>query len=59
MLLFRVHLTKKGNVGDRITSTLQGWISGGTTPLDNNLYNRYTSGAATLLVDTDITQTIS
>ncbi|AFZ31777.1 FG-GAP repeat protein [Gloeocapsa sp. PCC 7428] len=52
-------LIVKGNTGDRITSTLQGWISGGTTPLDNNLYNRYTSGAATLLVDTDITQTIS
>ena len=52
-------LIVKGNAGDRIASTLQGWMSNGTTTLDNNLYNRYTSGAAILLVDSDITQTIS
>ncbi len=52
-------LIVNGNRGDRVTSTGQGWLSGGTTTLDGVLYNQYTSGAATLLVDADITQTIS
>lgn len=52
-------LIVKGNAGDSVTSIQQGWLFGGTTTLNSNLYDRYTSGAATLLVDTDITQTIS
>jgi hypothetical protein len=52
-------LIVKGNVGDRITSTQQGWLSGGTITLDGITYNQFTAGAATLLVDTEITQTIS
>jgi Ca2+-binding RTX toxin-like protein len=52
-------LIVNGNAGDKVTSTGQGWTFGGTTTLDNILYRQYTTGAATLLVDADITQTIS
>jgi hypothetical protein len=52
-------LIVKGNTGDAVTSTLQGWSDRGTTNFGGVLYDRYTSGAATLLIDTDITQTIS
>ncbi|MES1022475.1 hypothetical protein ABN584_06190 [Gloeocapsa sp. BRSZ] len=48
-----------GNAGDSVTSTGQGWIRGNETILDGISYNQFTSGAAMLLVDTDITQTIS
>ena len=48
-----------GNAGDTATSTGQGWTLGGTTTLNGTLYERYTVGAATLLVDTDITQMIT
>jgi hypothetical protein len=52
-------LIVKGNAGDRITSTQQGWLLDGTTTLENQVYDRYTSGTATLLVDTDITRILS
>lgn len=47
-----------GNAGDKVTSTGQGWTFGGTTTLNSVLYREYTSGAATLLMDVDITQTL-
>lgn len=49
-------LVTKGNSGDALTSTTQGWELLDTTRVDNMLYNQYKVGAATLLVDTDITQ---
>jgi hypothetical protein len=52
-------LIVNGNSGDKVTSTGQGWAFGGTTTLDSVLYRQYTSGAATLLVDADVTQTIT
>ncbi len=52
-------LIVNGNAGDTATSTGQGWTLGGTTTLNGILYDRYTVGAATLLVDTDIAQTIT
>ncbi len=52
-------LVVNGNLGDKVTSVEQGWIFGGTTTLEDSLYNRYTVGAARLLVDTDISQTIT
>jgi uncharacterized protein with PIN domain len=52
-------LIVNGNAGDKVTSTGQGWTLGGTTTVDSVLYRQYTSGAATLLVDADITQTIT
>lgn len=52
-------LIVNGNAGDAVTSTEQGWTAGSTTTLNGILYDCYTVGAATLLVDTDITQTIT
>ncbi len=52
-------LIVNGNAGDAVTSAGQGWTLGGTTTLNGILYDRYTVGAATLLVDTDITQMIT
>ena len=52
-------LIVNGNRGDRVTSTSQGWAFAGTTTVDSILYRQYNSGAATLLVDTDITQSLS
>ncbi|MES1021308.1 hypothetical protein ABN584_00220 [Gloeocapsa sp. BRSZ] len=52
-------LIVNGNVGDSLRSTTQGWLSGGSTTLNGIAYNQFTSGAATLLVDADITLTIS
>lgn len=52
-------LIVNGNSGDTATSTGQGWTLGGTTTLNGILYDHYTVGAATLLVDTEITQTIT
>ncbi|PIG94249.1 FG-GAP repeat protein [Gloeocapsopsis sp. IPPAS B-1203] len=52
-------LIVNGNSVDSIISTGQGWLFDTTTTLDGNQYNRYTSGVATLLVDTDITRTLS
>lgn len=52
-------LIVNGNGGDRVTSTGQGWAFAGTTTQDSILYRQYNSGAATLLVDADITQSLS
>ena len=52
-------LLVNGNAGDRVTSAGLGWNSSGTTTVDDILYNRYILGAATLLVDMDITSTFS
>ncbi|AFZ31544.1 FG-GAP repeat protein [Gloeocapsa sp. PCC 7428] len=52
-------LIVNGNTGDSVTSTGQGWLRGNETTLDGITYNQFTAGAATLLVDTDLTQTIS
>ena len=52
-------LIVNGNADDSVTSTEQGWIRGNETILDGIRYNQFTAGAATLLVDTDITQFIS
>jgi hypothetical protein len=48
-----------GNAGDVVNSAGQGWVAdpGNPETIGLNDYNRYTSGAATLLIDTDITQT--
>lgn len=48
-----------GDAEDSVTSTGQGWVQGIDQVIDTQTYNTYTSGAATLLVDEDITQTIS
>ncbi len=52
-------LIVNGNAGDSVTSTGQGWIRGNDTTLNGITYNQFTSGAATLLIGTDLTQTIS
>jgi hypothetical protein len=52
-------LIVSGDVGDAVTSTEQGWTFGGATDLDGILYNQYTLGVATLLVNADITQSIT
>ncbi|HEY9692686.1 MAG TPA: hypothetical protein V6D15_10795 [Oculatellaceae cyanobacterium] len=48
-----------GNAGDTVTSSSQGWMAGNTTTIGGNDYQSYTVGNSTLLVDTDITRTIS
>jgi hypothetical protein len=48
-----------GNTGDIVASRGQGWIASGTQTLDGNLYNQYTIGGVSLLVDADIRQFIS
>jgi len=48
-----------GNAGDAVNSTGQGWQIGGTQTIGAELYQSYTVGNATLLVDTDITRSIS
>jgi hypothetical protein len=52
-------LIVSGDVGDAVTSTGQGWTLDSTRTLDGILYNQYILGAATLLVNADITQTVS
>ena len=52
-------LIVNGNVGDAVTSTSQGWLFDGTITLADIEYNQYVQGAATLLLNTNITQTIS
>ncbi|PPS45141.1 S-layer family protein [Chroococcidiopsis sp. TS-821] len=52
-------LIVNGNAGDSVTSTGQGWIRGDETTLNGITYNQFTAGAATLLIGTDLTQTIS
>ena len=48
-----------GESGDSVTSIGQGWILGADQAIDGQNYNTYTSGTGTLLIDDDITQTIS
>lgn len=50
-----------GDVGDSVISAGQGWALDGGGPLDIGgvLFNGYTAGAARLLVDTDISATLS
>lgn len=52
-------LTIAGTSNETITSTGQGWVQGSDQTIDGEVYNTYTSGAGTLLVDEDIIQTIS
>ena len=53
-------MISSGLSGDTVTSSGQSWTSGGTTTVDGNVYNLYTNGTASLLIDTEIgTQTIS
>ena len=47
-----------GNAGDQVNST-GGWTLTGTTTVDNISYNQYILGAATLLVNVDITSVIT
>ena len=46
----------KGDANDTVISTGEGWTSAGTEIIDGEVYNVYTVGTDTLLVDTDITQ---
>nr|WP_250646647.1 Calx-beta domain-containing protein [Pseudemcibacter aquimaris] len=48
-----------GDSGDAVTSTGEGWVQGADTYIENEVYNVYTSGGATLLIDEDISQTIT
>ncbi len=48
-----------GNRGDSVISTEQGWLLDDTTTLDGIEYNRYTVGAAGLLVEATLNQTLS
>ena len=48
-----------GDAGDTVNSTGQNCAAGGVVTIGANEYNFYTNGAATLLMDTDITQNIS
>lgn len=52
-------LIVSGNAGDAVESTGQGWSFDGTTTLDGLQYNRYTIGAAGLLVEKNLNQTIT
>ncbi len=49
----------EGDGGDTVFSIGQGWVQLADQIIGFNTYNTYTSGAATLLIDEDITQTIS
>ena len=48
-----------GDLGDAIISTGQGWLPGAVVDIGGTLYQTYQSGQATLLVDTDLFQTLS
>ncbi len=52
-------LIVSGNRGDKVTSTEQGWLLGGTTTLGGIEYNRYTAGTAGLLVEATLNQTLT
>ena len=52
-------LTIDGNAGDSVTSTGEGWVQGNDQVIDNVIYHSYSSGTATLLIEDDVTQTIS
>jgi len=48
-----------GDAGDSVTSSAQNWIQAADQVIDGQTYHVYSSGDATLLVDTDITQDIT
>ena len=48
-----------GNPNDSATSEGQGWTQGADQVIGSETYNVYTAGGATLLIDEDISQTIS
>ena len=48
-----------GNDGDSITSLDQGWLGGELSTIGAVQYQSYVSGNATLLVDTDLIQTLT
>ncbi len=50
-----------GNAGDSVTASSQGWVDQGLLPTvtNGNSYHLYTHGGAALLIDTDLTQTVS
>jgi hypothetical protein len=43
-----------GDSGDSVISTGQGWVAGGTVDVGGTLYERYTDGAATLLLHPEV-----
>ncbi|MBI4357498.1 MAG: FG-GAP repeat protein, partial [Gammaproteobacteria bacterium] len=51
-------LIVKGAAGDAVNAT-GGWVLGGTQSIGGEVYNSYTSGNATLLIDQDISAIIS
>ena len=53
------HIVIKGDTGDTVTSTAQGWVQGEDETIEGEVYHVYTSGDGTLLIDTDISQGIS
>jgi FG-GAP-like repeat/RTX calcium-binding nonapeptide repeat (4 copies) len=52
-------LTVNGNAGDSISSTGQGWVAGADDTIGGILYHNYTSGAAHLHVQANVTTTLS
>jgi hypothetical protein len=48
-----------GNGGDIANSDDAGWVAGLDQIIGPNTYHSYTQSTATLLIDTDITQTIT
>lgn len=52
-------LVISGDAGDSVSSTGQSWVQGADTYIENDVYNVYTSGSATLFIDEDLNLTIS
>lgn len=48
-----------GDLGDAVTSLNQGWLLGEVVAIGAVSYQSYTVGQATLLIDTDLTQTLT
>lgn len=48
-----------GNAGDSVEMTTTGWAQIADQNIGGNLYDAYLHGSVTLLIDTDITQTVS
>ncbi len=48
-----------GNTGDTVTSAGEGWVQGTDQDIDGEIYHTYTASGTTLLIDEDISQTIS
>ena len=53
----QLHIT--GGPGDTVTAAGQGWLQGADQVVGTITYNTYTAGGATLLIEEDISQTIS